>query len=138
MMKKCAWRAFVSEIHCVSAANKGRSTVSYCQSSVFDRPYLLFNDHCDQWLFPEIFFLLILFIFPRNLLKVLELVFLEFKHIYETQRTSLFFLSVQFLLVCFVIILCINTFHLFVFFHCKETHKMNQFSYSLLFCNHST
>ena len=29
------------------AANKGQSMVNYCQSSAFDHPYLLCNDHCD-------------------------------------------------------------------------------------------
>ena len=42
----------------VSAANKGRSAVIYLQSFAFDRPYLLCNDHCDRWLYQEIFFLL--------------------------------------------------------------------------------
>ena len=40
----------------VSAANKGRSAVIYLQSFAFDRPYLLYNDHCDRWLYQEIFF----------------------------------------------------------------------------------
>ena len=53
-----------SMIH--SAANKGWSTVDYRQSLAFDTTYLLFNNNCDWWLFPEIFFLLILFLFPRN------------------------------------------------------------------------
>ena len=35
--------------------NKGRSAVNYRQSSVFDRPYLSCNDHCDWLLFQEIF-----------------------------------------------------------------------------------
>ena len=42
--------------------NNGQSTVNYCQSSVFERPYLSCNDHCDQWLFQEIFFINIIFI----------------------------------------------------------------------------
>ena len=43
-----------------SAANKGRSTVNYRQSLAFDQPYLCY-DHCDRWLFQEIFFLIIIF-----------------------------------------------------------------------------
>ena len=40
----------------ISTAGKDWSMVSYHQSSVFDRPYLSCNDHCDWWLFSEIFF----------------------------------------------------------------------------------
>ena len=49
-----------------STSNKDWSTVNYRQSLAFYPPYLLYNDHCDWWLFQEIFFLLILFLFPRN------------------------------------------------------------------------
>ena len=73
-----------------STANKGQSMVNYCQTLVFDCPYLLCNDHCDRYLFHKIFFLLILFLFPANSLNNLELVFLEFKHISKKQKTSLF------------------------------------------------
>ena len=38
-----------------SAANKGRSTVTYRKSLAFDRPYLSCNDHGDRWLFQEIY-----------------------------------------------------------------------------------
>ena len=38
-----------------SAANKGRSTVTYRKSLAFDRPYLSCNDHGDRWLFREIY-----------------------------------------------------------------------------------
>ena len=37
---------------CSSTANKGWLTVNLA----FDRPYLSYNDHCDRWLFQEIFF----------------------------------------------------------------------------------
>ena len=37
-----------------SAANKGWSTVNYCQKLAFDCPYWSSNDHCDHWLFQEI------------------------------------------------------------------------------------
>ena len=43
-----------------SAKNKGRSTVNYRQSSAFDCTYLSCNDHCDRWLFQEIFFIIII------------------------------------------------------------------------------
>ena len=39
-----------------SAANKGRSRVNYRQSLAFDLLYLSRNNHCDWWLFQEIFF----------------------------------------------------------------------------------
>ena len=36
------------------------STVNKCQAMVnFDYPYLSCNDHCDWWLFQEIFFIII-------------------------------------------------------------------------------
>ena len=38
-----------------SAANKGRSTVTYRKSLAFDRPYLSCNDHGDRCLFQEIY-----------------------------------------------------------------------------------
>ena len=33
--------------------------VNYHQSLAFDHPYLSCNDHCDRWLFQEIFFIII-------------------------------------------------------------------------------
>ena len=39
-----------------STANKGQSMVNYRQSLVSDRPYSSCKDHCDQWLFQEIYF----------------------------------------------------------------------------------
>ena len=32
--------------------------VNYHQSLAFDCPYILCSDHCDQWLFQEIFFII--------------------------------------------------------------------------------
>ena len=50
-----------------SATNKGRSMVNYRQSSAFEHPYLSSNNHCDRWLFLEIFLLL----FPiKTILKL--------------------------------------------------------------------
>ena len=37
---------------------KGWSTINYCQSSAFDHPYLSCNDHCDWWVFHEIFIII--------------------------------------------------------------------------------
>ena len=54
-------------IHTI-AANKGQSTVNYCQSLAFDHPYLSCNDHCGWWLFQEIF-LLSLLLFCINFLE---------------------------------------------------------------------
>ena len=45
----------VTYIFLNSTASKGCSTVSCCQSSAFNHPYLS-CDHCDQWLFHGIFF----------------------------------------------------------------------------------
>ena len=42
-----------------STTNKGQSTVNYRQSLAFNRPYLSHNDHCDWWLFQEIFFIIL-------------------------------------------------------------------------------
>ena len=67
-----------------SAANKGRSMVNHHQPLVFDYPYLSCNDHCDWWLFQEIF--LLLFLFRRNL----ELAFLE---LLNNQNSFLFVLE---------------------------------------------
>ena len=92
---------------CNSAANKGQSTVNYCQSSAFDHPYLSRNDHCDRWLFQEIFFHKYYFYFLKILLNDIELVFLEFKHIYKTQRTSLF----SFYLFIFYLLFCNHSMH---------------------------
>ena len=61
--------------------------VNYCQSSASDNPHLSCNDHCDQWLFLEIFYY---YYSLEILLNDLEFVFLEFNHFYITQRTSLF------------------------------------------------
>ena len=59
-----------------SAANKGRLTVNYRQSLAFDWPYLSCDDHCDQWLFQEIF-LSLSFSFHRNSLEWSWTCFLE-------------------------------------------------------------
>ena len=40
----------------LSSAAKGWLTVTYGQSLAFDHPYISCNDHCDRWLFQEIFF----------------------------------------------------------------------------------
>ena len=52
--------------------------VNYCQSMVFACPYLLCNDHSDQWVFQEIFFIIILY--REIILNNLELVILQSKH----------------------------------------------------------
>ena len=43
-----------------STATKSWSTVSYHQSLAFDQLYLSCNDHCDQWVFQEIFIIIII------------------------------------------------------------------------------
>ena len=39
-----------------STASKHQLMFNYRQSLVFDHSYLSCNDHCNQWLFQEIFF----------------------------------------------------------------------------------
>ena len=74
-----------------SAANKGQPVVNYCQSPAFDHPYLSCDDHCDSdFSKKSFFFYQYNFYFLEILLNDLELVFLEFKYIYKTQRSSLF------------------------------------------------
>ena len=48
------------DIYFISAANKGQSTVNYCQSLAFDCPHLPCNDHCDRWLLLDLLLLLLL------------------------------------------------------------------------------
>ena len=110
----CVLRVVIKNLFLLptSAANKSQSTVNYCQSSDFDRPYLSCNDHCDRQFFQEIFFIKYRFYFLEILLNDLELVFLEFKHIYKTKTISLFYFYL-FVTRCFVIILCITPFHTF-------------------------
>ena len=80
-----------------SNANKGQSTVNYHQSSALDCPYLSCINHLTGG-FSMGSFRWYYFYVLEILLIDLELVFLEFKHIYKTQRTSLF------------------SFHLFIFY----------------------
>ena len=78
------------------------------------------------------FFYQYYFHFLEILLNDLELVFLEFKHIYKIKERVCFLFICSFFTCCFVIILCINVLHLFILFDCT----MNLFSFCLLFCNH--
>ena len=66
----------------------------------FDHPYLSFNDHCDQKLSKKSFFYWYYFHFLERFLNDFELVFLEFKHIYKTQRTGLFSF---YLFICYLL-----------------------------------
>ena len=79
----------------------------------------------------------LLLLFPRNSFeRYWACFFLEFKHIYKTQRTNLF--SFSFFNGCFKIILCINILHLFVLFHCVQTHRMSSFfacCFAITLCN---
>ena len=92
----------------ISTAYKGWSMVIYCQSSAFDHPYLSCNDHCDLWLFQEMFFFInITFIFQKFFWTILNLfswnpnTFTKYK---EKVCTLFAF--------CFAITLCNNTPHL--------------------------
>ena len=102
-----------------SAANKGRSTVNYQQSSAFERPYLSCNDHCDQWLFQAIFFLLILFLFLKN---HFERSFFWNLNTFAEHKEKFCFPSVcSFFNCCSIIILCVNALHLSQLFQCVNT-----------------
>ena len=111
-----------------STANKGQSTVSYRQSSAFDCPYLSCNDHCDQWLFQEILFYYYYFYFLEIFLNNLELVFLEFRHIYKTKIKSCFLFICLFFTCCFVSF-CLLTFSAFSYFSDACKHRMSLFSF---------
>ena len=63
--------------------------------------------------------------------------FLEFKHFCKTHRASFFLFIRSFFTCCFVIILCINAFYLFILFHYVQTHWMKLFCFCSLFCNRS-
>ena len=85
----------VPEMWCVTDViispqpNNRQSSASHC-------PYLSCNDHCDRWVFQEIFIL-----FPRNSFEQSS----EFKHFYKTHRTSLF----SFYLFIFYLLFCNNS-----------------------------
>ena len=99
--------------HVSSTANKGQSTLNYCQSLAFDCTYLSCNDHCDQWLFQKTFFLLILNLFLRNSFEQSWTCFWNTFTKHKEQVCFLFICS--FFTCCFVIILHINALHLFIF-----------------------
>ena len=85
----------------LSAANKHWSTVTYRQSTTFDRPYLSCDDQRDRQLFQEIFLCWYYFYFLEIYLNERQLVFLEFKHINaftKHKEQVCFFLSIYFLL----------------------------------------
>ena len=81
----CSFRWLSSRLNLVSnlkplgssSTNKDQSMVNYYQSSTFGCPYLLYEDHCGWWLFQKIFFLLMLFLFPRNSFEQSWTCFLE-------------------------------------------------------------
>ena len=100
-----------------STANKGWSPVSYREHPPLTAHIYLVMIIATGGFSKKLFFGY--FYFLEILLNYLELVFLEFKHINRTQRTSLFssYLFIFLLICCFIIILCINALHLFVFFH---------------------
>ena len=87
-----------------SAANKGQPAVNYCQSPAFDHPYLSCDDHCDSdFSKKSFFFYQYNFYFLEILLNDLELVLLEFKYTYKTQRQVCFLFICLFFTCCFII-----------------------------------
>ena len=101
-----------------STANKGHSMVNYCQSFVFDCPYLLCNDHCDQYLFHKIFFLLILFLFLQILWTILNLFSWNLNTFPKNKKQVCFLFICSFFTCCFLIILWINPLQLSILFCC--------------------
>ena len=75
--------------------------------------------------FPRnLFFINIVFFLLEILLNDLEIVFLELKHIntFTKQKEQIYFLfTCSFFTCCFILILCMNAFHLFVLFLCVKT-----------------
>ena len=106
-----------------SAANKGRSMVNYCQSLAFDHPYLSFNDHCDWWLFQEIFFFEYYFYFLEILWAILILFFWNLFIFYSLFHNHFVYLYSP-------------PFHTFPL-HVNTGWICSMFYFSLLFCNHS-
>ena len=92
-----------------STANKVRSTVNYRQSLAFNRPYLLYNDHGDRWLFQEIFFFFVNFIFisKKFFWTVFNLFSWNLNTFTKLKEQSCFSFISSFFTCCFVIILCI-------------------------------
>ena len=131
-IKKWNWSNFKSFIkfdqkfQWSSAANKGWSMVNYHQSSAFDCPYLSCNAHCDQWLFQEIFFLIILFLFPRNsfdFFYLFILTFFTFLHFWTAFKHTGWFCSL--FACCFAITVCSNALHLFVLGQVHQNKPLN-------------
>ena len=92
----------------ISTANKGWSTVIYCQSSAFDCPYLSCNDHCDWWLFQETYFFInITFIFQKFFWTILKL-FSWNSNTFKKHKEKVCTLFA----CCFAITLCNNALHL--------------------------
>ena len=87
-----------------SAANKGRSTVNYCQASAFDRPYLSCSDQHDWWVFQEMFFINIFYKFFWTILNLLYWNLNTFTKL----TAQVCFLSTCSSFTCFIIILRIN------------------------------
>ena len=103
------------QISKISTANKGQSPVNYCQSLVFDHPYLSYNDHCDQQLF-QIFFL-ILFLFPDRKKMNIFISYKFFWNLFSLFSWNLNMCTKHKEQVCFLFICSLFT--------------------CLLFCNHS-
>ena len=135
-----------------SAANKGRSTVNYRQSSVFDGPFLHHIMIIVTGGFSRNFFFInIIFISQKFFWTILNLFSWNLNTFRKHKEQICFLFICSFFTRCFVIILCINALKLFVLFHCIYTHthtrtharthartqRMSLFSFCLLFRNHS-
>ena len=91
-----------------STANKDRSTVNYRQSLAFYHSYLLYNGHCDRWLFQVIFFFVnFIFISKKFFWTVFNLFSWNLNTFTKHKEQSCFSFICSFFTCCFVIILCI-------------------------------
>ena len=92
--------------------------VNYHQSLAFDCPSVSCNDHCEQWIFQETFFINIIFYSQKFLWTILNLFSWNLKT-FTKHKEQVCFLFVCFFFFfftyCFIIVLCINTptFHTF-------------------------
>ena len=73
------------------AANKGWWTVNCCQFLALEHPYLSSNNHCDWWIFQEVFFLVIIIVIYERFFWTILNLFSWNLNIYKTHRKSVLF-----------------------------------------------
>ena len=83
------------------------------------------------------FFINLIFISYKFFWTILNLFSWNLNTLTKHKEQVCFLLICSFFPCCYLIILCINTLHLFILFHFVWTHRMNLFSFWLLFHNYS-